>query len=102
MEGATILKVEQRRADLRIPFPRGFAKRLTGRKASFALTVPSPKSSTCCKTGSGARLANTSPGSKSTGSRFTCASAAAVTRFSAPGPIEVVTAIARRRFIALA
>jgi formamidopyrimidine-DNA glycosylase len=32
MEGATILKVEQRRPDLRIPFPRGFAKRLTGRK----------------------------------------------------------------------
>jgi formamidopyrimidine-DNA glycosylase len=32
MEGATILKVEQRRTDLRVPFPRGFAKRLTGRK----------------------------------------------------------------------
>jgi formamidopyrimidine-DNA glycosylase len=32
MEGATILKVEQRRADLRLPFPRGFAKKLTGRK----------------------------------------------------------------------
>jgi formamidopyrimidine-DNA glycosylase len=32
MEGATILKAEQRRPDLRIPFPRGFAKRLTGRK----------------------------------------------------------------------
>jgi formamidopyrimidine-DNA glycosylase len=32
MEGATILKVEQRRPDLRTPFPRGFAKRLTGRK----------------------------------------------------------------------
>ncbi|HVY21694.1 MAG TPA: bifunctional DNA-formamidopyrimidine glycosylase/DNA-(apurinic or apyrimidinic site) lyase [Bauldia sp.] len=32
MEGATILKVEQRRADLRVPFPRGFARRLTGRK----------------------------------------------------------------------
>jgi formamidopyrimidine-DNA glycosylase len=31
MEGASILKVEQRRADLRVPFPRGFAKRLTGR-----------------------------------------------------------------------
>jgi formamidopyrimidine-DNA glycosylase len=31
MEGATILRVEQRRKDLRRPFPRGFAKRLTGR-----------------------------------------------------------------------
>ena len=32
MEGATLLKVEQRRGDLRVPFPRGFVKRLTGRK----------------------------------------------------------------------
>ncbi len=32
MEGATILKVEQRRGDLRRPFPRGFARRLTGRR----------------------------------------------------------------------
>ena len=32
MEGATILKVEQRRGDLRVAFPRGFVKRLTGRK----------------------------------------------------------------------
>ena len=32
MEGATFLKVEQRRGDLRAPFPRGFARRLTGRK----------------------------------------------------------------------
>jgi formamidopyrimidine-DNA glycosylase len=32
MEGATIVKVEVRRKDLRLPFPRGFAKRLTGRK----------------------------------------------------------------------
>lgn len=31
MEGARILQVEQRRRDLRFPFPRGFAKRLTGR-----------------------------------------------------------------------
>jgi formamidopyrimidine-DNA glycosylase len=33
MEGARFLKVEQRRSDLRWPFPRGFAKRLTGRTA---------------------------------------------------------------------
>lgn len=32
MEGATVEKVELRRGDLRAPFPRGFAKRLTGRK----------------------------------------------------------------------
>jgi formamidopyrimidine-DNA glycosylase len=32
MEGATFLKVEQRRADLRVPFPKGFAGRLTGRR----------------------------------------------------------------------
>ena len=43
-----------------------------------------------------------SPGSSSTGRRFTCASAAAVTRFVAPGPIEVVTAIMRRRKCAFA
>ena len=32
MEGAAFQKVEQRRGDLRVPFPRGFAKKLTGRK----------------------------------------------------------------------
>ncbi len=31
MEGATIAKAEQRRADLRFPFPDGFAARLAGR-----------------------------------------------------------------------
>ncbi|MGN8023310.1 bifunctional DNA-formamidopyrimidine glycosylase/DNA-(apurinic or apyrimidinic site) lyase [Phyllobacterium sp. 22229] len=31
MEGATIARVEQRRADLRFPFPDRFAERLTGR-----------------------------------------------------------------------
>lgn len=31
MEGARIVKVEQRRGDLRFPFPRGFARHLTGR-----------------------------------------------------------------------
>src|SRR5881392_2547817 len=41
-----------------------------------------------------------SPGRKSTGKRFTCASAAAVTRLVAPGPIEVVQAIMRRRMMA--
>ena len=32
MEGAAFQKVEQRRGDLRVPFPRGFARKLTGRK----------------------------------------------------------------------
>ena len=74
----------------------------TGRKQSFADTVPSEKSSTCCSTGSGRRPANTSPGRSSTGSRLTCATAAAVTMLVAPGPIEVVQAIMRRRRDALA
>ncbi|QND51773.1 bifunctional DNA-formamidopyrimidine glycosylase/DNA-(apurinic or apyrimidinic site) lyase [Phyllobacterium sp. 628] len=32
MEGATIARVEQRRPDLRFPFPQDFAERLTGRR----------------------------------------------------------------------
>ena len=32
MEGATFEKVEVNRKDLRLPFPRGFARRLTGRR----------------------------------------------------------------------
>ncbi len=70
----------------------------TGRKQSFAVMVGSPAFSICCKTGSGRRLAKTSPGSRRTGSRLTCASAAAVTIFVAPGPMEVVQAIIWRRF----
>jgi formamidopyrimidine-DNA glycosylase len=34
MEGATFDKVEQRRGDLRVPFPRGFAKRITGHRVT--------------------------------------------------------------------
>ena len=77
-------------------------KRETGRKQSLALTVGSPNASTCWRTGSGRRSAKTSPGRNSTGSRFTWATAAAVTMFVAPGPIEVVQAITRRRTWALA
>jgi hypothetical protein len=43
-----------------------------------------------------------SPGRNSTGKRFTCASAAAVSRLVAPGPMEVVTAIMRLRICAFA
>ncbi len=32
LEGRTLARVDARRADLRVPFPRAFAKRLTGRK----------------------------------------------------------------------
>jgi formamidopyrimidine-DNA glycosylase len=34
MEGATFVKVEKRRSDLRVPFPPRFASRLTGRKVT--------------------------------------------------------------------
>jgi formamidopyrimidine-DNA glycosylase len=32
LEGGTLVRVDARRADLRVPFPRGFARRLTGRR----------------------------------------------------------------------
>jgi Periplasmic binding protein-like domain len=60
------------------------------------------ESSTCWRTGSGMRLAKTSPGRSRTGCRLTCATAAAVTRLVAPGPIDVVQTIIRRRACALA
>ena len=75
---------------------------MTGLKQSLAETVPSSKSSICCSTGSGRRLAKTSPQMKSTGRRLTWASAAAVTMLVEPGPIEEVTACARRRRLVLA
>ncbi len=34
LEGATLARVETRRPDLRIPFPKGFARRLTGRRVT--------------------------------------------------------------------
>jgi len=48
------------------------------------------------------RLAKRSPGSSSTGKRFTVAIAAPVTIFVAPGPMEVVQTIALIRKLALA
>jgi hypothetical protein len=68
----------------------------------LTVAVPSPKGSICCSTGSGARLVNVSPGSSSTGSRFACATPAAVTMFSAPGPIDDVTTPTCRRWVAFA
>ena len=56
-----------------------------------------PGRSSCCSTGAGPRVAKMSPGSSSTGSRLIVASAAPVSMLVAPGPIELVQAIARRR-----
>jgi hypothetical protein len=70
----------------------------TGRKQSFTDASPAHGSSSCCSTGSGRRDANTSPGRSSTGRRFTVASAAPVTMFVAPGPIDVVHARVPNRF----
>ena len=49
-------------------------------------------SSSSCSTGLATRVAKTSPGSSSTGSRLIVASAAPVTMLVAPGPMEVVQA----------
>ena len=76
--------------------------RETGRKQSLTEMVGSPNASTCCSTGSGRRPAKTSPGNSRTGRRLAWATAAAVTMFVAPGPIELVQAIMRRRPLALA
>ena len=55
-------------------------------------------SSSCCRTVPDARVAKTSPGSSSTGRRLIVASAAPVTMFVAPGPIEDVHASVCSRF----
>ena len=64
----------------------------TDRRASLTVTSYERGSSSSCRTGLATRVAKTSPGSSSTGSRWTVASAAPVTRFVAPGPIDVVQA----------
>ena len=61
-------------------------QRETGRKQSVTPMVASLKSSICCSTGSGPRLANTSPGRSRTGRRLTCATPAAVSMFIAARP----------------
>ena len=48
------------------------------------------------------RLANVSPAIRSTGNRLAWATAAAVTMFVAPGPIELVATMIWRRRLALA
>ncbi len=70
----------------------------TGRNASLTLMSWPDGSSSCCSTGSATRVAKTSPGSSSTGSRLMVASAAPVTMFVAPGPIDDVQASVDIRF----
>ena len=77
-------------------------KRATGRKQSFTETSPSVACSSCWSTGPCRRVAYVSPGNSSTGRRLTVASAAPVTMFAAPGPIDAVTASAAVRRLALA
>ncbi len=76
--------------------------RVTARNASFTVAAGLSKRSICWSTGSGIRLWNVSPESSRIGSRFACATPAAVTMFSAPGPIEEVAIMIRRRRIAFA
>ncbi len=70
----------------------------TGRKQSFTDTSWVCGDSSCCRTGAGTRLAKTSPGRSSTGSRLIVAPAAPVTMLVAPGPIDVVHTSVRSRF----
>ena len=72
--------------------------RETGRNESLTETSPAHGTSSCWSTGSGACPAKMSPGRSSTGSRFTVASAAPVSMFVAPGPIELVHTRAPSRF----
>src|SRR5580765_101502 len=64
--------------------------RVTALKASLTVSEGSWKCSTCCSTGSGIRLRNVSPEISNSGSRLEWATAAAVTMFVAPGPIDDV------------
>ena len=67
-------------------------------KQSFTEMSPRDGASSCCRTGSEGRVANTSPGSSSTGSLLIVASAAPVIMLVAPGPIDVVHTRAPSRF----
>ncbi len=74
----------------------------TGLNASFTEMSSVRGSSSCWSTGSGRRVTKMSEGSSSTGRRLVVASAAPVTMFVAPGPIEDVTAQVCNRFLCLA
>src|SRR4051812_40368763 len=74
----------------------------TGLNASLAEETQGKLDSSCCRTAPVRRLAKMSLGRHSTGSRFTVAVAAPVIMLVAPGPIDVLQAIAPRRFFAFA
>ena len=61
--------------------------RATGRKTSLTETSSERGSSSSCRSGLAARVANWSAGSSRTGRRLIVASAAPVTMFVAPGPM---------------
>ncbi len=70
----------------------------TGRSVSLTVLANVRSSSSCWSTVPGPRVANTSPGSRSTGSRLIVASAAPVTMLVAPGPMLDVHASVCSRF----
>ena len=74
----------------------------TGLKQSLTETSYERASSSSCNTGLATRVAKMSPGRSSTGSRLTVATAAPVTMFVAPGPMDVVHASVASRFFARA
>jgi hypothetical protein len=74
----------------------------TGRNTSLTDVSASLGCWSCCSTGPWRWVAYESPGSNSTGRRFTVARPAPVTMLSAPGPIEAVTASVACRRDALA
>ncbi len=65
---------------------------------SLTETAYDDGSSSCWSTAPAARVAKTSPGSSSTGRRLIVASAAPVTMFVAPGPIDEAQAKVESRF----
>ena len=77
-------------------------KRDTGRNASLTDTSSEVGSSSCCRTGSGVRVANWSEGKMRTGRRLVVARAAPVTMLRDPGPIDAVVIQVWRRFVVLA
>ena len=71
--------------------------RETGLKQSLTETSSVSARSSCWRTGATRRETKMSPGRRRTGTRLTVATAAPVTMFVAPGPIELVQASARSR-----
>ncbi len=70
---------------------------LSGRKESLTVRSRLEPCSSACITGPWRRFAKVSEGSSSTGTRFTVAVAAPVSRLVEPGPIEAVQASVESR-----